>query len=180
MKLVDVMALHVEQDTGAAVVLLREQEEPHRVVPIFIGAPEAASIALAANGGAAPRPLAHDLLVSVIGQLEGTVERVEVTELRDGAFIAEMALTRTGGRHHAIDARPSDAIAVALRVGAPVYVRDAVLDEAGAQLEELDGSDEPDEERIEAEVQQFRSFLEGLDPSSFGDVPPPPETGRGG
>jgi bifunctional DNase/RNase len=177
-KHVDLVGLHVEADSGAPLLLLREQDEPHRVLPIFIGGPEAASIALALSGRPPPRPITHDLLAALIETLEVQLERVEVTEVRDGTFIAVLSVTGPSGDHR-VDSRPSDAIALAVRVDAPLFVSDDVLDEAGAVLteaadeaDEVDQAEAVDEEAIEDEVAQFRSFLDALDPSQFGAGPP--------
>ncbi|HEX5268474.1 MAG TPA: bifunctional nuclease family protein [Acidimicrobiales bacterium] len=162
---VDIAGLQVEETTGAPVVLLREHEAPHRVLPIFIGGPEAASIALALSSQTPPRPLTHDLLVSLVEHLDARVERVEVTLLRDGVYFAELAVSGPEGPQR-LDSRPSDAIALAVRVQAPLFVAEAVLDEAGAVVD-VTGGEPPDEQAIEEEVAAFRSRLENLDPGHF-------------
>jgi hypothetical protein len=157
-------------------VLLREHDEPHRVLPIFVGGPEAAAIALALGDERPPRPLTHDLLAEMVATLDVEVERVEVTALRDGTFFAELAVRGpTGSRR--VDSRPSDAIALAVRLDAPLYASPEVLDEAGAIL-----TYSPDEATIEQEVEQFRSTLEGIDPADFADGRPsePPSMGGAG
>ena len=162
MKLVEIAGLHIEATTGTPLVLLREQDAPHRVLPIFVGGPEAAAIALALSGQFLPRPSTHDVMAELIQSLDAEVERVEVTELRDGAFLAELTVNGpSGGRR--LDTRPSDAIALAARLHAPLFVSDTVLDEAGTMLQEA-----PDEETIDAEVIQFRTFLDDVDPAAFG------------
>lgn len=163
MKRVALTGLAVEERSGAPLVLLREEDPPHRVVPIFIGAPEATAIALEINGQTPPRPLSHDLMASLVETLDGELEAVEVTELSGGTFIANLALRGPAGNRR-VDARPSDGIALALRLGAPLFVSEAVLDEAGAVP-----PPEIDEEAIEETVDEFRSFLDGLDPSEFDD-----------
>ena len=167
---VEIAGLQVEATTGAPVVLLREQDAPHRVLPIFIGGPEAAAIALALSSQTPPRPLTHDLLVSLVQLLDAQVERVEVTLLRDGVYFAELALSGPGGAQR-LDSRPSDAIAVAVRVRAPLFVAEAVLEEAGAVVD-LETGETPDEQSIEEEVAAFRSSLEDLDPGRFLDEGP--------
>jgi bifunctional DNase/RNase len=176
MKLVEIVGLHVEASSGAPLVLLREHDEPHRVLPIFVGGPEAASIALALSGEAAPRPLTHDVMAALMTSVDARVEAVEVTDLRDGAFLAELAISGpTGGMR--LDTRPSDAIALAVRLGAPLFVSDAVLDEAGTLLVEA-----PDEETIEEEVTEFRKLLDDLDPGDIAgaitELPTAPTQGR--
>jgi uncharacterized protein len=121
MKPVDVLGLNLEADTGSPLVLLREQEAPHRVLPIFIGGREALAIALALSGEPPPRPLTHDLLAALIEGLDARVEHVEVTEVRDGVFVAQLAVQGPRGGV-SLDSRPSDAIALALRADAPLYM----------------------------------------------------------
>ena len=167
MKLVEIAGLHMEATTGAPLVLLREQDAPHRVLPIFVGGPEAAAIALALSGQFAPRPSTHDVMAALVESLDAEVERIEVTGLQDGAFLAELAVSGpSGGRR--LDTRPSDAIALAVRLHAPLFVSDAVLDEAGTVLQVS-----PDEETIDDEVSEFRSFLDDVDPADFGSDPVP-------
>jgi bifunctional DNase/RNase len=161
MKLVDIVGLHIEAASGAPLVLLREHDEPHRVLPIFVGGPEATSIAVALSGETTPRPLTHDVMAALVESVDAHVEAVEVTDLRDGAFLAELAISGPGGGRR-LDTRPSDAIALAVRLGAPLFVSDAVLDEAGTLLVEA-----PDEETIEEEVTRFRDLLDELDPGEI-------------
>lgn len=161
-KLVDLVGLHIEATSGAPLVLLREHDAPHRVLPIFVGGPEAAAIATALSGQVPPRPLTHDVMAALVETLDGHIEAVEVTDLRDGAFLAELAVSGPdGGRR--LDTRPSDGIALAVRLGTPLFVSEAVLDEAGTVLAEA-----PDEEAIDQTVAEFRSVLDDLDASDFG------------
>lgn len=166
MRLVDVLGVHVEVTSGSLLVLLREHEVPHRVLPLLVGEPEAAAIALAMGDEAPPRPLTHDLLATLVQTLDAHVDHVEVTELRDGAFVAELAVSGPSGERR-LDSRPSDAIALAMRVDAPLFVSEAVLDEAGTLLPAEDEAG--DEDEIDEEVDRFRAFLDQLDPEEFGD-----------
>lgn len=164
MKLVDLIGVHVEATSGAPVLLLREQDEPHRLLPIFVGGTEAASIAVALSGQSPPRPLAHDVMASLVEELAGHVDAVEVTaQDSDGSFHAAISLRGPGGSHR-LDTRPSDAIALAVRVGAPLLVSDEVLAEAAALVAES-----PDEEAIDEAVAEFRDFLDDVDPAAFDD-----------
>lgn len=142
-------------------VVLREQLEPHRLLPIFIGVPEAAAIATTVSGETAERPSTHDLVTTLLGELDAAVDCAMVTELRDGAFIAQLTV-RCGDSEHLLDSRPSDAIALAARAGAPVLVSEEVLDEAGVE----DPTAEIEAE-IEVTVDEFRSFLDNIDPADF-------------
>lgn len=180
MKPVDLVGLHVEATSGTPLVIVRERDAPYRVVPIVVGGAEAASIAVALSGQPPPRPLSHDLMVTLLTDLGARVDRLEVTELRDGAFLAELAVSGPAGQRR-LDTRPSDGIALAVRLGAPLYVSEEVLDEAGAVLAER-----PDEQAIDDAVDEFRGYLEGLDPealaAAFGEPPeaPPGSGGRPG
>ena len=183
MRPVDVLGLNVEAANGGPLVLLREHDAPHRVLPISIGAPEAIAIGLALDHEVPPRPLTHDLLATFVHDLDARVDHVEVTELRDGTFHAELTVEGPTGERR-LDSRPSDAIALALRVDAPVFVSEDVLDEAGAILAVVTDEDtievevdsdaevEVDQETIEAEVARFRTLLDDLDPAQLtGDEP---------
>jgi uncharacterized protein len=170
MRLVELVGLHIEATTGAPLVLLREHEPPHRVVPIFIGAPEAASIGMALSGEVPPRPLAHDVMAGLVQSLDGRIDAVEVVDVHDGSFQARLALSGPAGEQH-LDSRPSDAIALAVRLDVPLFISDEVLDVAGTVLTE-EPSDEPlDDDQIDDAVAEFRSFLDGVDASDFGARP---------
>jgi bifunctional DNase/RNase len=138
-KLVDLVGLHIESTSGAPLVLLREHEAPFRVVPIFVGAPEAVAIAAGMNGDVPGRPMTHDVMAGLIETLDAHVVAVEVTGLRNGAFLAELAVDGPHGARR-VDSRPSDAIALAVRTGAPLFVADAVLEAAGSLI--LESTDE--------------------------------------
>lgn len=131
-----------------------------RVLPVWIGEAEATSILIAVQGAVPPRPLAHDVMMRVVEALGARVERVDVTRLHDGTFYAEITLSTADGVR-VIDARPSDAIALGSRAGAPIWVADEVFDEAavdGIVTEEADDDDEVDE---------FRRFLDDVAPEDF-------------
>jgi bifunctional DNase/RNase len=186
MRPVDVLGVNVEVPNGAPLVLLREHDAPYRVLPISIGAPEALAIGLALSSASPPRPLTHDLLATFLDHLHAHVDHVEVTAVRDGTFHAELTLQGPAGERR-IDSRPSDAIALALRVDAPVFASDDVLDEAGAILSVVtDADDDPgadpvDDETIDAEVARFRTFLDDLEPDQLADDDPddPPDASQG-
>lgn len=153
MKRVEVLGVRVEMPTNQPIVLLRETDGD-RYLPIWIGATEATAIAYVQQGVVPPRPLTHDLLRNVIDALGHTLKEVHITTLDGGVFFAEMHLE--GGI--VIEARPSDAIAVALRAGSTVFVADEIFDEAGVLI--------PDEE--DDEVEKFREFLDQITPEDFG------------
>ncbi len=175
MKHVDLAGLGLEASSGAPIVLLREHDEPHRVLPIFVGGSEAVAIAAAATGEPPPRPLTHDLTATLVRQLGGHIDAVEVTAVDDGTYYAEITLGGADGVRR-VDARPSDAIALALRFGATLLVSDDVLDEAATVVLDASGADaavaapgaEPMEPAaIDEAVEEFRSFLDHVDPSAF-------------
>jgi bifunctional DNase/RNase len=153
-------------------VVLREHDEPHRLLPLFVGGFEATSIALALGGSLPPRPLTHDLMVTLVERLDAAIDRVELTGFEDETFLAEMVLQGPNGEQR-IDARPSDAIAMAVRVDAPVFVSDEVLERAGAAPlpEEIDPA------VIDQEVAAFSEFLSDVDPTDFAnlELPEAPE-----
>lgn len=161
MKRLALVGLHVEPTSGTSVVILREHRAPFRLVPIAIGDAEAASIAVALGERRPQGPLTHDLMAALVAGLGSRVDRVEITALHDGAFLAELAVVGPGGRRR-LDARPSDGIALALRVGAPLYVSETVLDEAEGFL----GAGSDDEE-IDRAVYEFRRGLEGWDAAAL-------------
>ncbi|HEV7848848.1 MAG TPA: bifunctional nuclease family protein [Mycetocola sp.] len=149
---------------GQPLILLKPLDAAggERMLPIWIGAQEATSILIAVEGAEAPRPLSHDLMKTLLAAVGATVERVDVTKIEDGTFYAEITLrTREGSL--AIDSRPSDAIAIAARVDAPIWVNDEVLEEAGI-VDEGDRTDPVDQEE---RVDEFRKFLDEVDPEDF-------------
>jgi uncharacterized protein len=139
-----VESVRVHMPTGRYVLLLKEVGRG-RILPIWIGQPEASSIAMRLQGVTAERPLTHDLLGNVIAELGARVERVTIESLRDETFHARLLLVAPDARHQ-VDARPSDAIALALRLEVPIYAAAAVLDRAAALPDpDDDGDDEADE-----------------------------------
>lgn len=163
---VSVVGLAVDSRSQPLILLRpREQTELPRVLPIWIGAQEATSILIAIQGGEAPRPLSHDLMRSLLETVGADVEQVAVTRIEDGTFYAEIALQTSSGRR-LLDSRPSDAIALASRVNAPIWVAEAVLDEAGIIDENVELSGEPNGDE-ESKVAEFRKFLDDIDPEDF-------------
>jgi bifunctional DNase/RNase len=118
---------------GGAFVLLRDSHG--RTMPIWIGDAEATSISMALEGGAFPRPMTHDLVRLLLERLGATVDAILIDDLYNNTYYAKLTL-RQNGKIHEIDCRPSDAIAVALRMKAPIYIADAVLEEAQVEWRE--------------------------------------------
>jgi len=156
------VGVRVEMPTNSPIVLLREAEGQRRVLPIFIGPVEATAIAFAQNDVVTARPLTHDLLRDLLLALGVGVERVVITELRDRTFYADIELTNNGSGYK-VSSRPSDAIALAARLGTPIFADEAVLEEAAVTMTE----DDDEEEEEEVEVERFREFLEGVNPEDF-------------
>ena len=152
MRQMDVVGVRVEMPSNQPIVLLREVDG-ERYLPIWIGAVEATAIAFAQQGVVPARPLTHDLLRDVVASLGHTLAEVRITELTDGVFFAVLAFD--GGVE--VSARPSDAIALALRTGTPIYGAETVLEAAGISV--------PDEQ--EDEVEKFRAFLDEVSPDDF-------------
>lgn len=152
----DVVGVRVELPSNQPIVLLREKDGS-RYLPIWIGANEATAIAIALEGIQPPRPLTHDLMRSVIDAVGALAVRVVITEMRDSVFYADLALD-VSGKEVQISSRPSDAIALAVRTGTPVFTISGVLEEAGVHFEEDDE---------EEEVARFREFLEEVTVEDF-------------
>ena len=153
-----VVGVRVELPGNQPILLLKETQG-ERYLPIWIGAVEAAAIAFEQQGVRPARPMTHDLLREVVRALGATLEAVNITEMRDGIYIAELVF----GDDRVVSARPSDAVALAVRTGAPIFGADDLLDEVGIEI--------PDEQ--EDEVEKFREFLDQISPEDFGAGPAP-------
>jgi bifunctional DNase/RNase len=151
------------------IVLLRE-EGGSRYLPIFIGIPEATAIGYVLQGQSPPRPMTHDLFATVMAESGVRLEQVEITELHDGTFFAEISLRR-GDETMRISSRPSDAIALAVRMthDVPILAADAVLDEAGVLYEAEEDDEATDESLAAPDLEEFREFLEQVRPEDFAD-----------
>jgi bifunctional DNase/RNase len=135
-----------------------------RTLPIYIGAAEATAIAYALQGVVTARPMTHDLLRDLLNELGAVVDSVVITELRDSTFFAEIRMT-LAGHGHVVSARPSDAIALAARLGTTIFAEDALLDAEGVVLQSDDEGDaSPEQDDL---VVQFREFIEGIRPEDF-------------
>ncbi len=156
----ELVGVRVEIPANTPMLLLREQEGRHRLVPIYIGNPEATSIHYALEGVVPPRPLTHDLFVQAIEALGAQIVRVVVTEMREHTFYAELHLSTASGPL-VISARPSDAIALAVRSGAPLFAADELVDEVGQEP-----APEPEEEAAEI-IDEFHDFIESVSPDDF-------------
>ena len=150
------VGVRVELPSNQPIVLLKEAQG-ERYLPIWIGAVEATAIAFALQGIETPRPMTHDLIRDMLGELGVNVERIVISDLVDQTFYAtiKMAANGTGGSE--VSSRPSDAIALAVRLNTPIFASEEVLEQAGIELRD-------DEE---TEVQKFREFLDQVSPEDF-------------
>ena len=162
--MVQVRVLGVALDAaGQRIVLLKpllDEVGAGRVLPIWIGDQEATSIAIAIQGEQASRPLTHDLMKTLLDAVNVPVERVEVTRIEDGTFFAEITLAMPEGTL-VLDARPSDAVALAVRTDAPLFVAEEVLEASSIPAAVVESRAE------EAAVDEFKKFLDDVDPEDF-------------
>ena len=144
---------------GKQPIVLLKTAEGNKFLPIWIGHPEAAAILMKLQGASTPRPMTHDLLCDVLGELDARCTRVAVTELRDNTFFASITLA-INGRELEIDSRPSDALALAVRSGAPIFAAEDVIAESAIEFEhEVENEDEV--------VEKFKNFLDEVTPEDF-------------
>lgn len=166
---VTVDSIRVSLLTQHRVVVLREADS-RKYIPIWIGAFEADAIALALQGHEPQRPMTHDLLKTVFGELGAAISHIVVNDIHDSTFYARIVVEQ-GSHTIEIDARPSDAIALAVRTDVPIYVEQHVLDQAGVPLDEGEStadeepstSEEPEKESSDEGLTLFRDFINTLD-----------------
>ena len=142
------------------IVLLRTLDGT-KFLPIWIGHPEAAAILMKLQGTPTPRPMTHDLVTDMLGELNASVSRVAVTELRENTFYALITL-KVNGSEIEIDSRPSDAIALAVRADAKIFVADDVIDDSAIEFNQ-----EPEDSG--EVIDEFKKFLENVSPEDFGN-----------
>lgn len=162
------VAVRVELPTNTPVVLLQETSGEERTLPIFVGTPEATAIAYALQGVVPPRPMTHDLMRDLLIAADVDVDSVVITEIRGSTFFAEIHLSHSG-EISTVSARPSDAVALAIRMGAPIYADDELIDSEGVMLATDD--DEQDVEQTEELVSEFREFINEVKPEDFTSEP---------
>ena len=144
---------------GKQPIVLLKTVDGNKFLPIWIGHPEAAAILMKLQGATTPRPMTHDLISEMIGELDATCSRVSVTELKDNTFYASITL-RVNGQEIEIDSRPSDALAVAVRTSAPIFAADDVIEESSIEFEH----EVEDQEEV---VEKFKDFLDEVSPEDF-------------
>jgi bifunctional DNase/RNase len=144
---------------GKQPIVLLKTADGNKFLPIWIGHPEAAAILMKLQGATTPRPMTHDLLTEMLAQLDAQVVRITVTELRESTFYAQITVQQDGSEIE-VDSRPSDAIALAIRADAPIFVADRVIEESAIEFE----GEEVNEEEI---VTEFKKFLDDVSPDQF-------------
>ena len=147
---------------GKQPIVLLKTADGNKFLPIWIGHPEAAAILMKLQSQAPPRPMTHDLLSDMLEQLGAQIVRITVTELRENTFYAQITLAQDGTEIE-VDSRPSDAIALAIRAEAPIFAADRVIEESAIEFE----GEEINQEDLEREVSNFRSFLDQVTPDEF-------------
>ena len=157
---VEVVGVRIEFPSNQPVLILREMGSP-RFIPLWIGGPEASAISLTLDAVQVSRPMTHDLLVDVIANFQDKLVSVTITELVDGVFYALLQFAN----HDPVSARPSDAIALALRADVPIFVADEVMDEAGQFITDEEAQEPGTDE--DSELAQFREFLDQIKPEDF-------------
>jgi len=154
----EVIGVRVEMPSNQPIVLLKEIDGS-RFLPIWVGAVEATAIAFAQQGVEPPRPLTHDLMNNLLDLLDATLTAVHMTEITDGIFYATMLLRDSKGGQLTISARPSDAIALAVRSHSNILATQELLDEIGIEIPQGEGENQ--------EVEKFREFLDQINPEDF-------------
>lgn len=154
----EVIGVRVEMPSNQPIVLLKEIDGS-RFLPIWVGAVEATAIAFAQQGVEPPRPLTHDLMNNLLDLLDATLTAVHMTEIKDGIFYATMFLRDSNGGQLTISARPSDAIALAVRSHSNILATQELLDEIGIEIPQGEGENQ--------EVEKFREFLDQINPEDF-------------
>jgi uncharacterized protein len=144
---------------GKQPIVLLKTVDSNKFLPIWIGHPEAAAILMKLQGASTPRPMTHDLLSDVLSELDVNCTRVAVTELRENTFYASITL-KVDGKELEIDSRPSDALALAVRAGAPIFAAEEVIAESAIEFEH-------EVEDTEEVVEKFKDFLDQVTPEDF-------------
>ncbi|HZI36422.1 MAG TPA: bifunctional nuclease family protein [Gaiellales bacterium] len=144
---------------GKQPIVLLKTLDGNKFLPIWIGHPEAAAILVKLQGSPTPRPMTHDLVADMLGEMNAQVTKIAVTELRESTFYAVITL-HVNGSEIDVDSRPSDALALAVRTSAPIFVADQVIDDSAIEF----GGESEDEAEV---VDEFKKFLENVNPDDF-------------
>ncbi len=152
-----VMGIAIDTASGSPIIVLNDKDN-RKALPIWIGSAEASAIIRKIENIKVIRPMTHDLIIDIIEKTGYTVDRIEINDVEKETYFSTIYLTNEEGKEISIDSRPSDAIAVAIRVDAPIFVSAKVL---------ADGCVSCDSEKDEAETQEFRNFIQNIKPSDF-------------
>ena len=156
-----IKGLMIDQVTSTPIIVLRDKDAT-KVLEIWVGVFEANAIALQIENISTPRPMTHDLVTDMLGELGAEVVRITVTELKENTFYASITVQQNGSEIE-IDSRPSDAIALAVRAEAPIFAAEDVIEESAIEFE----GEDVDQEVLDAEVAKFRHFLDEVTPEDF-------------
>ena len=159
---VEVVGIRLEVPSNQPVLILRDLTRP-RYLPLWIGTAEATAISLSLEGVVPPRPLTHDLLAEVIESLGAVLTSVTINQFVDGVFMAVLQFAN----HDSISSRPSDAVALAVRLDVPVFVDPEVMDEAALEMDEAVDNEGIEDLDPQAELDKFRAFLDEINPEDF-------------
>ena len=152
---------------GKQPIVLLKTADGNKFLPIWIGNPEAAAILMKLQGASTPRPMTHDLVTAMLGELDAQVVRITVTELKENTFYASITVQQNGSEIE-IDSRPSDAIALAVRADAPIFAAEEVIEESAIEFE--GEGDEVNDEEVQEIVSEFKQFLEHVTPDEFAEA----------
>jgi len=159
-KKVKILGLSYSQSQSGSYVLVLSEIRGGKKIPVIIKPAEAQHIAMKLENIKSPRPMTHDLLTETLGELDAQCVRVSITELRDNTFYASITIATGDGREIEIDSRPSDALALAVRSGAPIFAAEDVVEESSIEFEH-------ENEDTDEVVEKFKEFLEDVSPEDF-------------
>ncbi len=152
-----VMGIAIDTATGSPIIVLNDKEN-RKALPIWIGSAEASAIIRKIENIKVTRPMTHDLIIDIVEKTGFNISRIEINDVEKDTYYSTIFLSNDNGEEVKIDSRPSDAIAVAIRVNAPIFVSAKVI---------ADGSVSCDNEKDEAESQEFKNFIQSIKPSDF-------------
>ena len=161
-----VVGVRIEMPSNQPIVLLKEIDGV-RFLPIWVGAVEATAIAFAQQGVVPPRPLTHDLMQDIVESLDATLTAVQVTAMEEGVFMASLLMRDPNGNAVSVSARPSDAIALALRTHSNILADSDLLDSVGIEIPEDVARDAMNASGDTSEMERFREFLDQINPEDF-------------
>lgn len=161
-----VVGVRIEMPSNQPIVLLKEIDGV-RFLPIWVGAVEATAIAFAQQGVTPPRPLTHDLMQDIVESLDATLTAVQVTAMEEGVFMASLIMRDLEGKTISVSARPSDAIALALRTHSNILADSDLLDNVGIEIPEDVAEDALNASGDSSEMERFREFLDQINPEDF-------------